>query len=115
MAKKTSELVRDHAYEGIADAYQSALLDLLNESLKRNGVREVSQRRKICEQFLLELGTFHDQYWLESSDKAFYPLLCFSSKFLDTDTNINALGAVLAPSGFYAFHEHAHRESRQLL
>jgi hypothetical protein len=105
MPKKT-QLVRDDAYEEVAATYQLIQVFTLNEVLKVGGITSIKTRRKICEQFAFAMGNFHDQYWFKSGDQKYYPLLCFSEKFLNTDTKVAALGKVLAPSSFFAFHEY---------
>src|SRR4051812_46510592 len=103
-----TRLVRDDAYEEMAAAYQCVLLAALDEALEVQGVAKKT-RRKVCETFLFNLGNFHDQGWLRPTADAapVYPLLCFTTTFLNTDTPVNRLGPVYAPSSFFAFHEYA--------
>lgn len=109
MAKKKNVtcLVRDSAYEQIGPVYQLLQIDVLNESLKNNGIVDAEVRRKICRDFVFGLGVFHDQHWFVAGGKTVYPLLCFSQRFLDVDTDAGLLGDVLAPTESFAFHEHA--------
>ena len=105
--KKATRLVRDSAYEQIGPVYQLLQIDVLNESLKDNGIGDPELRRKICRDFVFGLGIFHDQHWFVAGGRTVYPLLCFSQRFLDVDTDVGMLGDVLAPPESFAFHEHA--------
>ena len=66
-------------------------------------------RQKVCESFLFSMGHFHDRGWLKPSAQAtrVYPLLCFSTRFLNADTPVGKLGDVYVPSQMFAFHEYA--------
>jgi hypothetical protein len=79
----------------------------LNATLKKHGVSKRGIRRKICDRFLFAFGNFHDQYWFKTGGKKFYPLLCFSEKFLDTDTKLVELGNVHVPYNLYSLHDAA--------
>ena len=100
-------LVRDDAYEEMGSAYQCIQIDNLNQALKDHGISDKAMRHKICEQFVFAMGNFHDQYWFEADGRRVHPLLCFSTEFLNVDTDVNQLGDVYAPSDMYAFHEYA--------
>ena len=102
-----TRLIRDDAYEEMAATYQCIQIDELNNALKDNGIEDVAVRRKICERFLFAMGNFHDQYWFETEGKRVHPLLCFSSQFLNVDSDVNAIGDVYTPSELFAFHEYA--------
>ncbi|WP_146575014.1 hypothetical protein [Botrimarina hoheduenensis] len=105
-----TRLVRDDSYEEMGASYQCVQVATLDRSLQENGVTDPAARRSICESFLFAMGELHDQGWLKptSDSEKVYPLLCFTRRFLNTDTPINELGDVLAPSTFFAFHEYAH-------
>jgi hypothetical protein len=105
-----THLVRDDEYEFMGSSYQRVQVATLDASLRENGVTDAAVRRSICESFLFAMGELHDQGWLKptpDSDKV-YPLLCFTKRFLNTDTPITNLGNVFAPSVFFASHEYAH-------
>ena len=102
-----TKLTRDDAYEEMASTYQCIQIDMLNMALKENGVDDVATRRAVCEEFLFGMGNLHDQYWFEAEGQRVHPLLCFSPRFLNADTDIDQLGDVYAPSEMFAFHEHA--------
>ena len=102
-----TKLTRDDAYEEMASTYQCLQIDALNNALKENGVDDVALRRKVCEQFTFAMGNLHDQHWFDSEGQRVHPLLCFSPRFLNTDTDVTQLGDVYAPSDMYAFHEYA--------
>ena len=108
MNKKT-ELLRDDFYEELGSSYQCLQVSILDAILEKNGVKEAQSRKKICEQFLFAMGNFHDQGWLKATGDArqMYPLLCFSEAFLNTDTPVETLGDVYAPSAYFSFHEYA--------
>lgn len=102
-----TRLSRDDAYEEMASTYQCIQIDNLNNALKEHGVDDPAIRRKICEHFVFAMGNFHDQYWFEAEGRRVYPLLCFSTRFLNVDTDVGQLGDVYAPSDMFAYHEYA--------
>ena len=104
-----TRLVRDDAYEEMGSSYQCLQVATLDEALKEHGITDTAVRQKVCETFLFAMGNFHDQGWLKPSADAerVYPLLCFSKRFLNTDTPAGELGDVYAPSEMFAFHEYA--------
>lgn len=108
MAEPT-RLIHEDAYEEMASAYQCVQASLLDAALRENGITDAGVRQSICESFLFAMGNFHDQYWLKPSADAepVYPLLCFSKRFLNTDTPVGELGEVYVPSEMFAFHEYA--------
>ena len=105
-----TRLVRDDAYEDMGSSYQCFQVATLDAALQEHGITNAALRRKVCESFLFEMGNFHDQSWLRPSADAepVYPLLCFSKRFLNTDTSIEELGPIYAPSPMFSFHEYAH-------
>jgi hypothetical protein len=108
MAEAT-RLVRDDAYEEMGSAYQCLQVATLDAAMQEHGISDPAVRQKVCESFLFAVGNFHDQGWLKPSAGAdrVYPLLCFSKRFLNTDTPVGELGEVYAPSEMFAFHEYA--------
>jgi hypothetical protein len=82
---------------------------VLDAAMQEQGIDDAEIRRKVCESFLFALGNFHDQGWLKTSPDAepVYPLLCFSTRFLNVDTPVDELGDIYAPSEMFAFHEYA--------
>ncbi|HEU5119339.1 MAG TPA: hypothetical protein VFT74_22295, partial [Isosphaeraceae bacterium] len=66
-------------------------------------------RRKVCESFAYSMGTFHDQGWFKTTPDGppLFPLLCFTERFLNTDTSIDELGAVHVPSPQFSYFEYA--------
>lgn len=108
MAEAT-RLVRNVAYEEMASSYQCLQVATLDAAMQEQGITDPAVRQKVCKTFLFAMGNFHDQYWLKPSTDAerVYPLLCFSKRFLNTDTPIDELGDVYAPSEMFAFHEYA--------
>ena len=108
MAEAT-RLVRDDAYEEIGSAYQCLQVSALDAAMQEHGVGDAAVRQKVAESFLFAMGNLHDQGWLKPSAEAgpVYPLLCFSKRFLNTNTPVGELGAVYAPSALFAFHEYA--------
>ncbi len=99
-------VVRDDEYEKFAIAYQCVLIEMMQRALRRSKL-EPDQVERAINQFMFELGNFHDDGWLKSDGKRIYPLLCFTKDFLNVDTAIQAIGTINAPSAGYAFHEHA--------
>ncbi|MHB1425282.1 MAG: hypothetical protein ACYC3I_19100 [Gemmataceae bacterium] len=108
MAEAT-RLVRDDVYEEMASSYQCLQVSILDAALQENGIIDAAHRHKICESFLFVIGEFHDQGWFKPSAGAdrVYPLLCFSKRFLNTDTPVGELGEIFAPFEMFAFHESA--------
>lgn len=103
----TLRVVRDDVYEEIAMTFQRVQVAELNEALKSSGVSDSTLRKQICSRFSFALGNFFDQYWFEVDGHKYYPLMCFSERFLNTDTPIDELGTVYAPSILFAYHEMA--------
>ena len=108
MAEAT-RLVRDNAYEEMGASYQCVQIAALDAALREHGISDTAVRQKVCESFIFNMGVFHDQGWLKASPKgqALFPLLCFSTRFLDCGTPIEGLGTVYAPSEMFAYHEYA--------
>jgi len=104
-----TRLVRDDAYEEMGTAYQCVLADVLDSALREHGVADAALRQKVCRSFVFNMGCFHDQGWLKATPDGgpLYPLLCFTERFLNTDTPVEGLGAVYAPPPLFAFHEYA--------
>jgi len=108
MAEAT-RLVRDDAYEEMGSSYQCLQVATLDAAMQEHGMTDAAVRRSVCESFLFAMGNIHDQGWLKPSANAdpVYPLLCFSKRFLNTDTPVEELGEVHAPSEMFSFHEYA--------
>lgn len=108
MAKKT-RLVREDAYEEMGSSYQCIQVAALDAALREHGVVEATVRQKISEAFLFSMGAFHDNGWFrpDAHSKPFFPLLCFSERFLGSETPVDELGQVYAPSSMFSFHEYA--------
>lgn len=87
-------------YWGLGSAFTEIQIMELNEALKDCGVADVEQRQEICSRFAFGMGNFLDQYWMEVDGRKYYPMLCFSEKFLDTDVSIQEIGPVQAPADF---------------
>ncbi len=106
---EATRLVRDDAYEEMGSSYQCVQIAALDAALQKHGVADAKVRRKVCESFLFAMGELHDHGWLKPSadSEPVYPLLCFSRRFLNTNTPVGELGEVYAPSEFFAFHEYA--------
>jgi hypothetical protein len=104
MAAKT-KLLRDVAYEEIAAKYQYRLIALLDDTLQETGITDQTMRQDICAKFIFRLGNFHDQQWFMAKGQTFHPALCFTKEFLDTDTDVDNLGEVYAPSRSFDFHD----------
>jgi hypothetical protein len=107
--EEATRLVRDNAYEEMGSAYQCLQVAVLDAAMQEHGIGDPAVRQRVCESFLFTMGNFHDQGWLKPSEEAepVYPLLCFSKKFLNTDTPAGQLGEVYARSTLFAFHEYA--------
>lgn len=99
-----TKIVKEDIYEEIATAFQSVEVFELDEALKDCGIENEELRRKICDRYFFAIGNFHDQYWFKAKNKRFYPMLCFSETFLDTDTNENELGAIYVKSDYFELH-----------
>jgi len=102
-----TQLIRSDAFEEMASAYQCIQIDVLNNVLKEHGISDVAIRREICDDFLFQMGEFHDQCWFEAEEERVYPLLCFSTEFLSQSSSEKQLGNVYVPSEMFAFHEYA--------
>lgn len=109
MTAKSTRFVRDDVYEEMGSSYQCLQVATLDEVLRENGVGDASVRQKICESYLFSMGIFHDQGWFKASadGERVYPLLCFSTHFLNLDTPIGDLGLVYAPSESFSYQEYA--------
>src|SRR5690606_5977261 len=108
MAEAT-QLVRDDVYEEMGASYLCAQVAALDAALQEHGIADAAVRQQACGSFVFNMGNFHDQGWLRPSADAepVYPVLCFSRRFLNTDTPVAELGTVYAPSEMFAFHEYA--------
>lgn len=106
---KAAWLVRDDAYEEMGSAYQCVQISVLDAAMQQHGIDNPDLRKKVAESFLFAMGSFHDQGWFKPTAEAepVFPLLCFSRKFLNTDTPVGELGEVYAPANMFAFHEYA--------
>mgnify|MGYP007059491592 CR=1 FL=1 len=107
--REATRLIREDQYEEMGSSYQCLQVAVLDATMQEHGVRDADVRQKICKSFLFAMGNFHDQGWLRPSSDAdpVFPLLCFTKEFLNTDTNIDELGVVYAPSQHFAFQEYA--------
>ena len=105
-----TRMIRHNDYEEMWSSYQCVQVAVLDAALRRFGITDVKVLQKVCESFLFEMGNLHDQGWIRPSggSEPVYPLLCFSKRFLNTDTPIDELGDVYAPSPGFSFHEYAH-------
>jgi hypothetical protein len=108
MAKPTL-LVRDDAYEEMGLSYQCVQIATLDAALQEHGIADPGLRQQICESYIFNMGNFHDQGWFKASAEAdrVFPLLCFSKRFLNTDTPVDQLGPLYAQAMFFAYHESA--------
>jgi len=106
---KTTKLVRDEAYEAMGMAYQCVQAAMLDAALQEHGIAGPAVRRQVCETFVFEMGNLHDQGWFKPfpESEPVYPLLCFTTQFLNVDSPVGKLGTVYAPSGGFAYHESA--------
>ena len=80
---------------------------MLDVALREHGISDPAARRQVCESFVFRLGEFHDQCWFMAEGRPHFPLLCFSTRFLNLDTPVEELGTVHAPSAMFSFHEYA--------
>lgn len=102
-----TKIVRDSAYHDKGVAYQCLLIEMIDEALRHAKIDDPKTRRAIVSNIVFGLGNFHDQCWMKVQSQKFYPLVCFTPKFLNVNTNIDALEVVLAPESSFAFHEYA--------
>jgi hypothetical protein len=108
MAEAT-RLVRDDAYEEMGHAYQCVQIATLDAALQEHGVADPALRQLVCESFVFNMGNLLDQGWFKPSAETepVYPLLCFSKRFLNTNTPVDQLGPVYAQAAQFAYHESA--------
>ncbi|MDP6467770.1 MAG: hypothetical protein QF918_08520 [Pirellulaceae bacterium] len=102
---ETLSVTRD-GYEKFALAFQVVQIADLNETLKENGITDKELRREICARHLFGIGNFLDQYWFEAEGNKVYPMLSFSERFIDIDTDLSTSGTHYIKDGC-AFHESA--------
>ena len=88
--------IRHDDYEEMAATFQCLQIKILNEVLKRHGIDEAKQRQEICGDYIFAVGEFLDQHWFENEGRRLHPLLCFSEKFLNSDTDPTDLGDVFS-------------------
>ncbi len=104
----STRLVRDDAFEDMANTYQSVLVAALDETLANNGIGDPAIRQTICEEFAFWHGNRHDQMWIkQSGGERIFPLLCFTKRFLNINTPVDDLGDVYAGARFFSWHEYA--------
>lgn len=108
MSPHSTSFSRDDRYELLAYEYLQILAAMLSTALQSNGVVDSETRHAICADFLFDLGVMLDEEPIRVESLTAYPLLCFSERFLNVDTDANDLGAVFAPSTSFSFHEHVH-------
>lgn len=104
-----TRLVRDDVYEDMGASYQCVQIATLDAALQDHGVMDADLRRKVCESFAYSMGNFHDQGWFKTTPDGppLFPLLCFTERFLDSDTSIEEIGAVYVPSQQFSYFEYA--------
>lgn len=73
-------IVTDDAYEEMAATYQCLEIARLNQVLKRHGITDSAQRRKICADYFYDSGSFLDACWFKAEGKTVYPELCYSER-----------------------------------
>lgn len=98
-------------YWELASAFIEVQIMELNDALKEYGIEDAGLRQSICSRFAFGMGNFVDQYWLEVEGTKYYPLVCFSEQFLDTDVPIESLGTVQIRSTDFEFHAAADDEA----
>lgn len=94
----------DDLYWNLGSAFAQVLSMEINDALKDTGIDDAKTRRKICSQIGFGLGNFLDQYWMEIGGQKYYPLLCFSKKFLDIGVEPQEIAPVQLPSKDFEFH-----------
>lgn len=100
MSTKIDAVQDETQYWELGYAMLEVLVMELNEALKENGVTDAAQRQAICDHFAFGTGNFFDQYWMEVNGQKWYPMICFSPKFLDLNVTIEEIGTVQFPCGF---------------
>ncbi len=94
----------ERQYWELGDAFVQVLVAELNDALKSMGVDDAEQRHLLCSRLAFGLGNFLDQEWMEVDGRKFYPLLCFSEKFLDFGAPLKELEPLQMPSKEFEFH-----------
>lgn len=97
MMADSPELRQDEEeYWRAAREFVRVLIAELNGSLKESGVWK-ARRRQICTRFAFGFASYLDQQWMKVGGKTRYPLLCFTSAFLDVDVALADLPPILCP------------------
>jgi len=106
---ETTQMVRDDAYDDMGASYQCVQVAVLDKALKMHGILDAEIRQQVCRTFLFEMGNLHDQGWLKANTEGprLYPLLCFTTRFLNLDTPVDELGVVYATGHSFSYHEYA--------
>jgi len=97
MMADSPELRQDaEEYWRAAREFVRVLIAELNDSLKESGVWK-ARRRRICTRFAFGFASYFDQQWMKVGGKTRYPLLCFTTSFLDMDVALSDLPSILCP------------------
>jgi hypothetical protein len=97
---------RDDGYEEMAASYQLIEIARLNEILTKHKLPK-RVRRKICEEYFFDNGTFLDCGWLKVDGKQVWPTLCFAERPLNPTEGLGDITKLHAPSQLFSFHEYA--------
>jgi hypothetical protein len=108
---KTKPKSPEELYEGLGATYQVVEIALLNSILKAHGIADKRKRRKICEDFLFDLGVIIDEgaFQTERGGRWYAPVPCFTDAPGSPDDGFGRGKKLYKPSDapFFAFHEYA--------
>lgn len=94
-----AKVIRDEKYADIARTFIRVQLMGLNDTFLDHGMSDPALRKRLCTQYLSGLGKFLDEYWMGVDEEEFYPLLCFTHRYLDEATSIEEVEPIYAPHG----------------
>jgi hypothetical protein len=98
--------IQGDLHDPLSATYQTLELARLNDTLKRCGITDQAQRRKICETYFFESGYFLDSGWFVEQGRRFRPGIYFST--LETSRGTEESILVPEPAVGTMFHEYAH-------
>ena len=96
----------DDLYEELGATFQVVLIDIINRALK-DDVPNSETRKEICGQVMFELGNVLDQCGITENDRTFYPVVGFSSVFLNGEAELPAEGDLYLQGSSFSHHEYA--------
>jgi len=102
-----SNFKKEDTYEDMAATFQVYMIHLLNDSLKKAGIKDKEKRKGIINDYASSFSIWKDQYWFKDTEgNKVFPCISFSEKGPASDLEIKELGDVYFPSNMFSFREY---------